>query len=587
MPLALEALGEETELPSAESTPVYRALVVDDVASERMLLAQLLESLDFEICHADSGEAAIEHFERCEPDIVFMDVVMPGMGGIEATRQIKSKLGGDFVPVVFLTGLDQSKVLEDCIDAGGDDVLSKPYDMRVLRARITAMLRIRRVYSELHQLHQQMHREEEIAEQVLKTAVARDNLHIDELEVLLRPAGIFSGDVMLVGRAPNHDLHLLLGDFTGHGLAAALGALPASQVFRAMLYKGFSAPDILSGINGKLRQLLPTGLFMSAAYLVLPHDLKRLEICNCGMPDALLLSAAGDAISARVSSEGLPLGVLDRKPSDYRFTSLKPAIGDRLLLVSDGVSEACNREGEAFGDDRLQEALLNGRRGDVLPAVTASLDSFCAGAEQADDISAVVVPFETDVAKAQASPRYFKGSLFGAKQTGQWEASVTVRGGQLAGSSPIPGMVSQLSEQGLLDSARASEVLGILGALYQGALDYGLLGMDSQTRHSQRPILRREGLSQIAEGWVRIDLKLAVQPEAVRLRMRVEGSAPGFDMGRVQGDASLSRARAACHNFKLSASGSRVEAECYWPAAAAGNDQALGVSPDSRSITSR
>ena len=97
-----------------------------------MVLQAILEHDGHRVLTADNGQEAVERFQAESPDVVLMDVMMPVMDGYEATRRIKAGCGERFVPVIFLTALTDEHALALCIEAGGDDFLTKPYN-RVIR----------------------------------------------------------------------------------------------------------------------------------------------------------------------------------------------------------------------------------------------------------------------------------------------------------------------------------------------------------------------------------------------------------------------------------------------------------------------
>ena len=235
-----------------------RALVVDDEATNRLVLGSLLRKSGFTVIEAVDGAEAVDWFaaEQDWPTIVFMDVMMPVMDGYEAASRIKSITGDTLVPIIFLTAMTDNDALAKCISSGGDDFLTKPINGTILSAKIHSMERISGLHAEVSNLYRQIRHDQEIARQVYARVVTASNVATDVIREKMRPATVFSGDVLLSAHAPSGDLHILLGDFTGHGLAAALGALPASEVFRAMTGKGFSAAQVLQGVNRKLYALL-------------------------------------------------------------------------------------------------------------------------------------------------------------------------------------------------------------------------------------------------------------------------------------------------------------------------------------------
>ena len=88
----------------------------------------------------------------------------------------------------------------------GDDFLAKPYSFTVLSARVTAMERIHALHQSTRALYSRMQRDQEIAEQVFSNAVVADNVALEQIRSLLRPANVFSGDLLLTAFAPSHDL---------------------------------------------------------------------------------------------------------------------------------------------------------------------------------------------------------------------------------------------------------------------------------------------------------------------------------------------------------------------------------------------
>jgi CheY-like chemotaxis protein len=235
------------------------ALIVDDERANRLALKTLLEKQGYQTIEAVNGQEAVALFIQQGADIVFMDVLMPILDGYEATRQIKTASGKRFVPVIFLTAMSDEAALAQCIEAGGDDFLVKPYDKLILQSKIRSMRRIAELNGEVQGMYSMIQREQEIAESVFVNAIQSPNIINPHLHQAVRPASIFSGDMVLSAYSPSRDLFFLTGDFTGHGLLAALGAMPVSEVFRAMTTKGFSPEEILAGINRKLKAMLPVG----------------------------------------------------------------------------------------------------------------------------------------------------------------------------------------------------------------------------------------------------------------------------------------------------------------------------------------
>jgi len=120
-----------------------RILLVDDTATERMIIASYLKKMGHEVITGENGEQAITAFIKNQPDLILLDVIMPVMDGHEAARKIRS-LGTDdeWIPIIFLSAKTKASDIAAGIDAGGDDYLTKPVDQTVLTAKMQAMQRI-------------------------------------------------------------------------------------------------------------------------------------------------------------------------------------------------------------------------------------------------------------------------------------------------------------------------------------------------------------------------------------------------------------------------------------------------------------
>ena len=121
---------------------MYKVLVADDARVMRFATLRILKKLGLDAVEAEDGLQALELFEREKPDLVLIDVQMPGLDGLEVVRRIRSLSGAHWVPVIFLTSMEDDADLTRGIEAGGDDYLTKPVSPVVLEAKIRAMRRL-------------------------------------------------------------------------------------------------------------------------------------------------------------------------------------------------------------------------------------------------------------------------------------------------------------------------------------------------------------------------------------------------------------------------------------------------------------
>lgn len=130
-----------------------KILIVDDKAANLMLLQQDLEGEGFDVEVADSGAACLAAVEDYQPDVILLDIKMPGMDGIECCRRLRARPQTQETPILFLTASgDSDDLLAACLTAGGSDFLQKPYNPTQLVARVQSQVRLSRTQAQLKRL---------------------------------------------------------------------------------------------------------------------------------------------------------------------------------------------------------------------------------------------------------------------------------------------------------------------------------------------------------------------------------------------------------------------------------------------------
>src|SRR6478672_2175328 len=128
--------------PFSQSSKVDRILVVDDSADNSFLIQAILEEEDYKVDIADSGMAALAKIDEFPPDLILLDVMMPGMDGYEVTRRIRDNEKLPFIPILLITAYDQPSVAKG-LDTGADDFIRKPVEFDELLARVRSLLRLK------------------------------------------------------------------------------------------------------------------------------------------------------------------------------------------------------------------------------------------------------------------------------------------------------------------------------------------------------------------------------------------------------------------------------------------------------------
>jgi CheY-like chemotaxis protein len=545
-----------------------------------MLLKAIVQNQGHTPLVAADGAEAIILFDCEQPDIILLDALMPNVDGFETARYVKAKSGDHFVPIIFLTSLNETDSLVHCLEAGGDDFLTKPYNSVILRAKIHAFERMLRLHVTLEQQrdviaehNRRLIQEQEVAKRTFDKIAHRGALNAQNIRYAMSPIAVFNGDVLLASFRPNGNLCVILGDFTGHGLAAAIGAMPLSQSFYSMVAKGFCIRDIAVEMNRKLKELLPVGVFCCATIIDMDLRNKTIEIWNGGMPDNYLYHAAEDRLLV-IPSRHLPLGILPQEKFRARTDLYPMHNGDRFFLWSDGIIEAVDETGQMFGEERLKAVFRNGFSASSLyDEVIRAVQVFVGTSHPADDLSiaevAMVDPDEFD-------PRQVQSPADMGSVPGDWGFSYEVRPVTLRAADPLPILQKILMELPGL-RPHSGELFTVLSELYSNSLEHGLLGLDSSLKTTSRGFadyyrLRSEKLAGLWEGFIRFELDYHSDMRQSCLVLRVVDSGAGFDYRKHAvaqesegySGRGLHLIRSICSKVEYQSRGNQVEVTFDW-----------------------
>jgi len=368
-----------------------KILVVDDLEVNRHLLSKMLKIIGgerrFEVFQAENGSEAVSLYSKVKPDLILMDYNMPHKTGCETAHEIKAMDGEDYTPIIFITAMNANSVLQDALSSGGDDYIGKPFDIGVLKSKINAHLRIRELNRKLKEKNDYLTREQELIEHFFERALSTSFLDKKYIRYHMSPMSAFNGDLFLAQRGPQGGLYLLVGDFTGHGLSAAMGTLPVAMIFFKMTQKGLPIEEILREINSQLHALLPSNMFLASTMLFLDKTGRKLTVWVGGMPKSYWMSLDGE-LKGDFESKYMPLGIMDDAEFEVEAEIVDVSKGDKVYIFTDGVTEAMSVQGKAMFTNRLKDELVNAD-GNRITGVLTALRRFTGTEEQSDDITMV------------------------------------------------------------------------------------------------------------------------------------------------------------------------------------------------------
>lgn len=516
-----------------------KILVADDEEANSFFLRKMLEKDGHEVTVADDGEQAIAKVDQDIPDLILMDIMMPNMDGYEATKILKKNYEGKFLPILFVSALSANEALINCLEHGGDDYISKPINKEVLTAKITAMERTIRLHqtneSQNKQLKKQqafLDEEKKIAEEIFSNLLHKIDLDPEFIRCYHKPADTFNGDVFLAVKSPRGGVNILLGDFTGHGLVAAICTLPVVEVFHTMSTKGYSIQDILFEINHKICALLPKGRFFAVDLIHINKNEGYMEVLNAGMPDVLIYNK-NSGIKNRILSHNFPLGIVENTSYNVNFQMCELEAGDRIFAYSDGLLEAEDINGkEQYGQDRLEGFIeKNLSSSNMVESIKEDLEKFSRHKNYHDDISFIEIVCDSPQGKLNFSPAKANSN------NGNWEFSIKFDHLNLKNTDTVPIVISMLMD---IDKKNASRevLLLLITEMFNNALEHGILKLDSTEKNTPKGFenyyqKKQIRLQELKEGYINFKFSQETSTDGEKLCVVVEDSGDGFDANKV------------------------------------------------------
>lgn len=511
------------------------ALVIDDSPADRQAIQRILKDAGIEVQSATSGADAIAMSRQEQPDIVFCAMPLPDMSGDAVVQAVRTAYPSVYIPVIFVTAHDDEESLLRCFESGGDEVVVKPANPALLRARLDVVLRLRELHvtvarqrDELASYRAEIQRDLGIAKSILDNLATSDSLAAPNVRHVLRPMETLNGDFIMAARAPSSRQAFLIGDFTGHGLPAAIGVLVVQGVFVSMVAKGLSLEAIATELNRKMYNLLPVDRFLSAALIEVDPDGGMISVWNGGLPDILVHHVDTGGLT-RFRSTNLPLGVLPGEDFDAIARKGTLHAGDRIYACSDGVLEATGPDGTMFGVERFKQCIVAGGAG-AFERILQALDGFMQDARPHDDVSLLEVRYDPDVMQRA-------GSVVAMAPVGKaataWRVSTDLGIDAIRNGDPLPVLTTFADVlQGF--GQRSAEIYLVVSELYSNALEHGLLGLDSALKRSPQGFAdyyeqRQTQLARVRDGTVTITLTHTPTPSGGSLEIRVRNTGIPFD----------------------------------------------------------
>lgn len=466
-------------------------------------------------------------------DFLFVAVEGAEDQGFNESIALKDKLPIELSVVVFLLNQHCDKSFVKSIKYGAGYLL-KPFSSDLFISTIHYHSKHTEINRLLGKKNKQLvaykkanDREHAIVESIFANHFDQHLLKTEHIRFYISPASVFNGDVLLTEQGPSGSLYLAVGDVTGHGLPAAIGAMPVYSTFRSMAKKGMAVGAIAYEMNASLRTLLPPNMMMAITIMELDYSDGTAVIWSGGMPEVIVVDQAANIVR-KVNSRHSPLSMLEPESFRQDVDVVHLQKNDRLFFYTDGIEEANSSSGEMFGTERFL-SLFQGNPLFIFNRIVDTHKNFIGKRSQDDDITLVEVSYFSDL---PLSPPVIEKKAAAAAV--QWQMSFIITPVEIKQSDPLAQVVGFLNNS-INISVHQDFISTILSELFNNALDHGLLKLDSSRKNTDEGFIdyyvdRRKRIAKMSEGKIDIEMRYQNTEENLStLNIIVSDTGNGFD----------------------------------------------------------
>jgi len=381
----------DTNRPTQDCPLQNTVLIVDDNAIDLVILHNLLLP-HHAVLTASSGELALQLAARePKPELILLDLLMPDMDGYEVLTRLQDSPATRDIPVIFVTGQNSTEDEEKGFTLGAVDYITKPYCVPIILARVHTQLALRQARRALEISNEALIEERTLVEDIIIRMRLHRQFDDRHLRYLIAPAERTNGDILLSAFTPNGSQWVLVGDFTGHGLRAAAASPLVSQVFYSGATAGNNIDATVASTNDVIYRQLPTEIFMTACIVEISATRDKIRLWSAGMPECVLLGADGKALKTISSTGLLPFGLVPEIDVPGGCVEMSVGAGERLCIITDGITETQNSTGEFFGVARVKQFLASMDTTVPLEGLISALEQFHGNSAFHDDITFVEI----------------------------------------------------------------------------------------------------------------------------------------------------------------------------------------------------
>jgi len=374
-----------------------RILVVDDMPANLDVLCELLETEGYRISLAPNGEIALKIATRAEttPDLILLDVMMPGIDGFEVCQRLKGNGATEEIPVIFITAEDVTESVVKGFQVGGVDYISKPFRDEEVLVRVRNALLTKHLFDQNRDYQEKMERELQTAHQLQMGLMPGNKPLLEGFDIAGRciPAEKVGGDLFQYFQLPQGGLAISMADVTGHAMEAAIPVVLFNGMLETQMEMGHSLEDLFGKLNHSVNRILDSRTLVCFEMAQIDPVKRCMRLANAGCPYPFHFCAASGEV-AELEANAYPLGASPETDCVVLEQPLQK--GDRVVFCSDGLLEAADVEGRLFGFERAARVIRQGcsegmGAEELVEEIVEEVCGFAGNAPQVDDQTVVVI----------------------------------------------------------------------------------------------------------------------------------------------------------------------------------------------------
>jgi sigma-B regulation protein RsbU (phosphoserine phosphatase) len=382
-------MQEISPVIGSENAPLQTLLLVDDSSVNLGLLKESLDGLGYRLLEASDGQHALELARAELPDLILLDILMPGMDGFEVCLQLRQEKSTAEIPVIFLSALDELEDKVRGLELGAVDYISKPFRLQEVIARVNTHLTIDQLKRKVQKQRDELERELQQVAETQRSLLLKDLPEVAglRLAVCYETSRYAGGDLFDVLSLGGNRWGILVADAEGHSTPAAVLMAMCCALMRSCPDNVGDPAAVLNYLNSGLCRVSSSRL-VTALYTVYDAERRQLSLARAGHPSPLLFRPS-TGLATEIPCEGIyPLGLIPYVEGAVPVLEFSLQSGDQLLFYTDGLIERFNPQEEIYGVERLKgifAAAGSASPQEILREIHADATDFAAGRPADDD----------------------------------------------------------------------------------------------------------------------------------------------------------------------------------------------------------